>query len=499
MGKRPGSKKSMRLVSLDVLRGITIALMIFVDFVGSSWAAVDHCPWDGIRLADFVMPSFDFIVGISVVMSQRTSKYGDERDSKWVRFRAAFLRAFKLFVLGILTQAGTPFPTYDLKHLRIMGILQRVSLCYLTAATVEIFFDVDYRSPLRGSGLSSADRGTLKYEVMKHVDLHRRRFNHWLIAFLLIALHTCFIYGVKTSDDCDRGSTTPECNSAGYIDSKILGVSHMYFPTNGGSREYKEITFQRLRDCSTCYPGRCEPPEGVPEWCGYDSLHGGAPFDPEGLVSSLTAVVASLLGAHCGAVAKYMNVPYDSTDRSVSILQRYSLIVQWLIMGLSWSVIGGILIACGIPLNTDLYSTSFLFISTAAACIGLCICSAAVDDFGPPSSIRSPDDTLVLLRPFRWLGLNSILIYMLSCSGITESVLSIVYWDDPENNIANAMYPTGYWWGPSGEDSYVPTSTDADTVKPSDLAVIMWCTFGYIPFWMAVAGYLHKIKYYLKV
>jgi len=36
------------------------------------------------------------------------------------------------------TQAGTDFPTYDLKHLRIMGILQRVSLCYLVVAISEI-------------------------------------------------------------------------------------------------------------------------------------------------------------------------------------------------------------------------------------------------------------------------------------------------------------------------------------------------------------------------
>lgn len=36
------------------------------------------------------------------------------------------------------TQAGTDFPTYDLKHLRIMGILQRVSLCYLVVAVSEI-------------------------------------------------------------------------------------------------------------------------------------------------------------------------------------------------------------------------------------------------------------------------------------------------------------------------------------------------------------------------
>lgn len=67
--------KSERLLSLDVLRGLTIALMIFVDFCGESTPAIDHSPWDGVKLADFVMPSFDFIVGISLVKSMQVSSH----------------------------------------------------------------------------------------------------------------------------------------------------------------------------------------------------------------------------------------------------------------------------------------------------------------------------------------------------------------------------------------------------------------------------------------
>lgn len=100
--KQPAAeRKGVRLVSLDVLRGITIALMIFVDFAGESWAAVDHAAWDGARLADFVMPSFDFIVGVSVVMSQRAAPAGASRGSQWARLRAVLLRAAKLFILVI--------------------------------------------------------------------------------------------------------------------------------------------------------------------------------------------------------------------------------------------------------------------------------------------------------------------------------------------------------------------------------------------------------------
>ena len=71
----PTQRKSERLVSLDVFRGITIALMIFVDFCGESTPSIDHSPWDGVKLADFVMPSFDFIVGISLVKSMQVSSH----------------------------------------------------------------------------------------------------------------------------------------------------------------------------------------------------------------------------------------------------------------------------------------------------------------------------------------------------------------------------------------------------------------------------------------
>jgi predicted acyltransferase len=49
------SKASARLQSLDVLRGLTIALMILVDFCGDSSPSIDHSPWDGMCLADQVI------------------------------------------------------------------------------------------------------------------------------------------------------------------------------------------------------------------------------------------------------------------------------------------------------------------------------------------------------------------------------------------------------------------------------------------------------------
>ena len=57
---------TQRLLSLDVLRGITIAFMIMVNNNGGegSWRFMDHAPWNGLTATDLVFPAFVFVVGI---------------------------------------------------------------------------------------------------------------------------------------------------------------------------------------------------------------------------------------------------------------------------------------------------------------------------------------------------------------------------------------------------------------------------------------------------
>ena len=57
-----------RLLSLDVLRGITVAGMILVNNTGKcgyNFAAFAHAKWDGFSPADLVFPMFMFLMGIS--------------------------------------------------------------------------------------------------------------------------------------------------------------------------------------------------------------------------------------------------------------------------------------------------------------------------------------------------------------------------------------------------------------------------------------------------
>ncbi|KAM1228560.1 hypothetical protein ACFX2J_007644 [Malus domestica] len=69
----PKLSKSKRLASLDIFRGLTVSLMILVDDASEEWLVIGHAPWNGYNLADFVIPFFLFIVGMSIALSLKLS------------------------------------------------------------------------------------------------------------------------------------------------------------------------------------------------------------------------------------------------------------------------------------------------------------------------------------------------------------------------------------------------------------------------------------------
>jgi predicted acyltransferase len=123
-----------RLVSLDVLRGLTVALMILVNNAGDgavSYAQLRHSIWNGCTLTDIVFPTFLFIVGGSIAMALPS------RISRGFSHRSILLHVFErsvlIFFIGLAINA---LPWFHLADLRIYGVLQRIALCYLLAATI---------------------------------------------------------------------------------------------------------------------------------------------------------------------------------------------------------------------------------------------------------------------------------------------------------------------------------------------------------------------------
>ena len=124
----PAPAPIQRLLSLDVLRGITIAFMIMVNNNGGpgSWGFMNHAQWNGLTPTDLVFPTFVFVVGASIAYA-----FDARLASGATRAQLAchtLQRAAILFLLGVVVNG---FPFFELANLRIYGVLQRIALCYL--------------------------------------------------------------------------------------------------------------------------------------------------------------------------------------------------------------------------------------------------------------------------------------------------------------------------------------------------------------------------------
>jgi len=225
-----------RLVSLDVLRGWTVALMILVNNPGS-WAHVPavlrHAEWHGCRPADLVFPFFLFSMGGAMALSlERRRAAGAPRASL---LRKVLRRGALILLLGLVL-GGFPFglpldpaaarvftPTLitdSLAHLRLPGVLQRIAGCWLLAASLIVLF------PRRRDRLAAAGVLLLSYEA---------------------AMRAPLVAGWGS------GSFAIADNFARWLDLRVLGEAHLL-------------------------------------------KVGGFASDPEGLLPTLTATLTTLLG-----------------------------------------------------------------------------------------------------------------------------------------------------------------------------------------------------------
>jgi len=246
-------KTSSRLLSLDVLRGITISGMIMVNNPGS-WGKIytplEHAQWNGLTPTDLVFPFFMFIMGVSMYLSYK--KFDFRLSGK--TFTKLLRRSVLLFLIGLaigwfslfcrglvglrteeislLDKIGQAASNFE--NLRILGVLQRLAL-------VSFF-------------------GSLTVLLFKPKRIP------WLIGFILL------FYWILMAV---TGSYSENDSSLVYtIDRAVLGITHMYT----------------------------------------DSLPDGSKvvFDPEGLLSTLPCIAHVLLGFMAG---KLISESKDNNQR----------------------------------------------------------------------------------------------------------------------------------------------------------------------------------------
>lgn len=123
--------KGGRILSLDVLRGLTVACMILVNNgTADSFPALRHAAWNGLTLSDMVFPFFLFIMGISIHFS-RKGKPGQILRRTGIIILICWGIRYVEYALG-----GDFLPW---AHFRLTGVLVRIALCYLAAALLCLY------------------------------------------------------------------------------------------------------------------------------------------------------------------------------------------------------------------------------------------------------------------------------------------------------------------------------------------------------------------------
>lgn len=132
-----------RLLSLDVFRGVTVALMILVNNPGSwnhLYPPLAHAAWHGCTPTDLVFPFFLFAVGNALALVMPGHRQGPA-GAFWGK---VLRRTLIIFALGLLLNAA-PFVRWDAagelawrdwSQLRVMGVLQRIALAWGAAAAI---------------------------------------------------------------------------------------------------------------------------------------------------------------------------------------------------------------------------------------------------------------------------------------------------------------------------------------------------------------------------
>jgi predicted acyltransferase len=149
MSDASATSGTKRLISLDALRGFTIAAMVIVNDPGS-WEHVYrpllHAHWNGCTITDLVFPFFLFIVGVSIALAY--SRRMEEGVQKNKLYRKILIRSLNIYLLGIFLWL---FPEFDFGAIRWVGVLPRISFVFLACAL--LFLNTNWKQQI-GIGLS---------------------------------------------------------------------------------------------------------------------------------------------------------------------------------------------------------------------------------------------------------------------------------------------------------------------------------------------------------
>lgn len=345
---------NQRFYSLDIFRGATVAFMILVNNPGD-WSHIfsplEHAPWHGCTPTDLVFPFFLFAVGNAMAfVFAKLNTNGDIFFLKKVLKRALLIFAIGLFLnwFPFVRWEGDQLvfkywvsPQNPENGIRILGVLQRIALCYLFASLIIHYFKI---------------RGAIVCSVLL-------LFAYWSL---------CLLFG-KPGDPYSMN---------GYfglqVDKAILGIAHMY------------------------------KGEGVP-------------FDPEGLASTLPAIVQVIFGY---LVSNYI-LKKGKTYEMLAVLFTAGCLL--LFGGYCWDML--------FPVNKKIWSSSFVVYTTGMAMMVLCVLMYVVEFKNKRGG---------WCRFFDVFGKNPLFIFVLS--GLVPRLLGLIRWNMHSDTTGKINYESPLPW-----------------------------------------------------
>jgi predicted acyltransferase len=307
--------KAVRFQALDALRGLAIALMILVNTPGSwseVYSALLHAPWHGFTFADLVFPGFLFVVGAAMFFALKQATL----DRSWLLKIGK--RTLLMFLCGLFLNW---FWMHELASLRVMGVLQRIALCYGLAALIIL-------------GLGALGQ-------QSDPEQRQRRIRRQL-PFLAMLL----LFGYWGLLQLSPDPYSLEHNVVRQLDLLLFGSAHLY--------------------------------QGF-----------GIPFDPEGLLSTLPAIVNVLLGYWIAA-------ELSQRKPAAGVRWLWATGVVLVVLALGGSLVW--------PINKALWTGTYVLFSGGLLVWLLALMVWLIDIRGATR----------LAEPLRIYGTNPLFIYMLS-------------------------------------------------------------------------------------
>ena len=430
----PALPKKPRLKSLDAMRGLSLTFMLFANFGGGGYVKLlsllsllslllllllqllrrlrttsttttttptttptttttnslasrlsprypflDHSLWHGLTVADLLFPWFMWIGGASMAYSLHgQARRGTPRGEL---LRATGTRAARLVALGLFLNNGDP-----LRQWRFPGVLQYFGVAQFAVSWTALIMSWDrMAAPAAAADAPIPSPLQELWACRSELPIVGGAAALWLLVTF-----------AGKAPGCPRGYIGPGGISDHGDHSECVGGTHKWVDVSvfGEGHIYDEPT------CTTVYQ------------CGV--------YDPEGLVGALNAIVLCWLGLYVGRALRAQR-EHDGRIRRLLVVGTSLLMLT--------AVLGGVSLGpnpspwASVPINKNLWSTSFVLVTAGTGCWLLAGLYYVIDLKQSWAG-----------APFFQMGMNSIVVY--AGSGVFEEYFPFrVQWSDSPSHV----------------------------------------------------------------